>query len=261
MGLGREVALLFASKHKCNVIIYDIRTELGKDLVKEINELGGKGYFYECDISKREIIKKVFTETLNKFQTIDILVNNAAVVTPKKVESFKEEEVEYDMSVNFFGPYYLMKQTLAVMRKQNSGHLVSIASVAAHVYTPETAVYSASKAAMFNLFSSLRLELKEEKSPIKTTIVCPWVVDTGMFEGFKVRFTFFGLLNFLKTKQVSQKIYDAIIYEKDELYLPFYHQIAFRIILMLPSWISDFLVLWLSKDSMKNFVGRSKKIN
>jgi len=120
------------------------------------------------------------------------------------VEDFKEEEIEYAMGVNFFGPCYLMRQILGIMKKQNYGHIVSVASIAAHVYTPQTGVYSASKAAIFNLFSTLRLgnilrddislhdlaELKEEKSPIKTTIVCPWVVDTGMFEGFKVRFTF-----------------------------------------------------------------------
>jgi len=40
------------------------------------------------------------------------------------------------------------------------------------------------------LAQNFTIELKEEKSPIKTTVVCPWVVDTGMFEGFKVRFTF-----------------------------------------------------------------------
>ena len=57
-----------------------------------------------------------------------------------------------------------MKQTLGVMRKQNHGHLVSIASIAAHVYTPETSVYSASKAAMFNLFSSLRLGIRQMRS-------------------------------------------------------------------------------------------------
>lgn len=186
-------------------------------VVQEINTLGGKGYYYECDISNRETIKKVFAETLKKFPTIDILVNkscwdshkhlpkvnNAAVATIKKVEDFKEEEVEYAMGVNFFGPYYLMRQILAIMKKQNYGHIISIASIAAHVYTPQTGVYSASKAAIFNLFSTLRLgnwferfyfyevvELKEEGSPIKTTVVCPWVVDTGMFEGFKVRFAF-----------------------------------------------------------------------
>jgi len=177
----------------------------------------------------------------------------------KKIKDFPLEEIQKVMNVNFFGPILLTKQVLPLMKQQKSGHIVTIASISAHLYSPDTSIYTASKAAIFNLFSSLRMELKREKSPIKTTIVCPWAVDTGMFEGFKASFTFFGMIDFLKAKSVAKSIYQGIMTEKEEVYLPFYQQIVFKILLMLPTWISDPLNLWLSKDAMKEFVGRNKK--
>jgi len=76
MGLGKEIALNFASNHKCNIIIYDIQTNLSTSLLEEIKKAGGKGHFYECDISNQEMVAKVFKETTQKFQMIDILVKH-----------------------------------------------------------------------------------------------------------------------------------------------------------------------------------------
>jgi len=80
------------------------------------------------------------------------------------------------------------------------------------------------------------------------------------------------MIDFLKASTVANNIYQGIMSEKEEVYLPFYQQIVFRVILMLPTWISDPLNLWLSnqiiyvcpnkigKDAMKGFVGREKKV-
>jgi len=260
MGIGKEIALQFASKHKCNIVVYDIRADLASSLLEEIKKAGGKGYFYECDVSNQEMVKKIFADTYKHFPVIDILINNAGIILSRKIEDFPIEEIQRVMNVNFMGPLLLTKQVLPVMKHQKFGHIVTIASIAAHVYSPDTSIYASSKAALFTMFSALRMELKRENSPIKTTIVCPWSIDTGMFEGFKVPFTFFGLIDFLKTKSVARSVYKGIMKEKDEVYLPFYQQILFRVILMLPTWLSDPLNLWLSKDAMKGFIGRDKKV-
>lgn len=261
LGLGRELALLFASKHQCNVIVYDIRDDLADGVVKDIQTAGGKGHFYKCDISNKQIVADIFTDTIKKFGHIDILINNAGIVISKTFDNHTDEEVEKVMRVNLWGPYYLAKQVLPVMKKRNAGHIVTIASIVSHTYSPDASLYTASKGALFNMFSSLRLELKRENSPIKTTLVCPWAIDTGMFDGFKPTYTFFGLLDFLKVKDVADKSYEGIMHEREEIYIPFYQQIAFRILHTIPAKISDPIALWLTKDAFRNLVGRTKKDN
>ena len=93
------------------------------------------------------------------------------------------------------------------MLKKNKGHIVSIASMAGIVGVPGLADYCGSKFAVFGVDESLRLELKQLKSNVKTTCVCPFFINTKMFEGVK---TPFPLLPLLDSEWVSERIITAI---------------------------------------------------
>ena len=80
--------------------------------------------------------------------------------------------------------------------------------------------YSASKAALTSFFDSLRQELLHEGTPIKITNVYPYIIDTKMFEGFS-GFAL-NIIPILKKQQVAFRVYEAIMYEEQEVYIPFY---------------------------------------
>ena len=94
------------------------------------------------------------------------------------------------------------------MIERNRGHIVTIASAAGLIGVPRLTDYCATKFAAVGLDESLRVELKQRGSAIRTTVVCPYYIDTGMFEGVKTRFSF--LLPILKEQKVVDKILRAI---------------------------------------------------
>lgn len=137
----------------------------------------------------------------------------------------------------------LIKEFLPDMLKLNKGHIVSISSLAGLVGVPGLGDYCGSKFAAFGIDESLRLELKNLKSNVVTTCVCPFFINTGMFEGVK---TNFPLLPMLDQEWVSNRIITAIRQEEPVLIVPWFASLAITARGLLPSWTFDHLM---------NFVG------
>ena len=139
------------------------------------------------------------------------------------------------------------------MLKQNSGHIVNIASAAGLVGAAQLVDYCASKFAAVGFDESLRAELRQMKSKVRTTVVCPFVAATGMFHGVRRHF---ALLPILKPRKVVTKIIRSIEKNRRRLIMPrfIYTNYLCR---MLPvgiyDWISD--VLGINK-TMQGFIGR-----
>jgi all-trans-retinol dehydrogenase (NAD+) len=114
---------------------------------------------------------------------IDILINNAGIVMAKFFRDLSMEEFEKVIRVNLLGGVNLIKHILPEMEKHKSGHIVNIASLVSLTPGIKTAEYIASKHALWGFHHSLRNELIFEKSPILTTLVCPYAVNTGMVSG------------------------------------------------------------------------------
>lgn len=85
--------------------------------------------------------------------------------------------------VNTESHFWLVKEFIGPMMQKNSGHVVSIASVAGTTGCPEMTDYCASKFGALGMMEALRLEFKREKINIKTTTICPYFINTGMFDG------------------------------------------------------------------------------
>jgi len=144
------------------------------------------------------------------------------------------------------------------MIKANSGHIVTISSAAGIVGATRLTAYNASKFAAFGFDESLRMEFKSRKMNIRTTIICPYFINTGMFKGVKTRFSW--LLPILNEKVVAKKIVKAIETNKTRLIMPGIVYASW-ILRYLPvsvfDWISDFLGI---SSAMDKFVGRQDKI-
>ncbi|HZG63167.1 MAG TPA: SDR family NAD(P)-dependent oxidoreductase, partial [Rubrobacteraceae bacterium] len=142
-----------------------------------------------CDVTAREQVETVAEAALTRWGRIDVWVNNAGVIGWSLFEDTTEEEFRRILEVNLMGSVYGTWSALPAMRRQGSGVIVNIVSMASLVALPVGSAYSASKAGLFALGDALRRELKG--SGIRVCQVLPVGVNTAGFfhqrtRGFRV---------------------------------------------------------------------------
>ncbi len=216
-GIGRLMALEIAQRGGLP-ILWDIDgASLGR-LVCELNELGATEFSTAAvDISDRGQVEAAAAAALAA-GPVDIIINNAGVVSGKALLELSDEEIEKTFGVNTLSLFWTTRAFLPSMIARKRGHIVTIASAAGTIGVSKLTDYSASKFAAFGFDESLRVELRQQASSIKTTIVCPYYIDTGMFKGVKTRFS--ALLPILDEEQVATKIIKAIEGDRARLYMP-----------------------------------------
>lgn len=217
-GLGRLLALKFARLGSV-LVLWDINTEGNEETCRMAREAGAKRVFaYTCDCSRKEDIYRVADQVKKEVGDVSILINNAGIVTGKPFLECPDELMEKSLDVNFKAHLWTHKAFLPAMIANNHGHLVCISSSAGLIGINGLADYCASKFAAIGFAESIFLETFTQKQDgIKTTIVCPFFIKTGMFEGCT---SSFPLLPILEPEYVVQKIVDAILQEKPLLCLP-----------------------------------------
>ncbi len=178
-GIGAASALEFAKKGASLVLVARTRKKL-EELESSLAKFSIKTLVCECDVSKNSQVQKMGKEALDKFGTIDVLVNNAGFAIYGKVSDLTVEQIESQMATNYFGMIYCTKQFLPKMLEKNAGHIVNVASVAASFGLPGIASYCASKFAMLGFSEGLRHELYGTNVGI--TVVSPIMVRTNFFD-------------------------------------------------------------------------------
>lgn len=116
-GIGKETALLFA-REGAKIVITDINQESGDQAVKDIQAIGGEALFIRHDVSNEEDWKKVAKETIETFDKVDVLFNNAGIYNIKPVAEIELEEWNRLMSINVTGVFLGMKHIMPLMAKQ-----------------------------------------------------------------------------------------------------------------------------------------------
>ena len=139
----------------------------------------------ECDVSNRESIANAGKVARENFGVVTILINNAGIVSGKKILENSEFMMKKTIEVNTIAHLYTIKEFMPDMIKINKGHIVSIASLAGIIGTPGMADYSASKFGAVAIDECLRTEIIKMGYNIHTTCICPYFINTGMFEGVK----------------------------------------------------------------------------
>jgi all-trans-retinol dehydrogenase (NAD+) len=144
------------------------------------------------------------------------------------------------------------------MLERNKGQIVTIASVAGAVGSPGLIDYGASKAAAIAFDESLRQELHDMGSNVRTTCVCPFFVKTGMFEGAQTKFP--TLMPIIEPEWASQRTVDAILNEEHFVMFPWFIKNSYIFKAILPSKIYDASMGFFGAlKVMKNFKGRTNE--
>lgn len=178
-GIGKQTAIEFA-KLGAKIILVARRKEKLDALANELEKLNVPTLVCRCDVSNKEQVKEMAKTVLEKFDSVDVLVNNAGFAIYGSVKDLTIGEIESQMETNYFGMVYCIKNFLPAMLKEKSGHIVNVASVAASFGLPGIASYCASKFAMLGFSEGLKHELKD--TGVGITVVSPIMVRTDFFD-------------------------------------------------------------------------------
>lgn len=178
-GIGFETAKVLA-KNGIIVVATARRKSRLVRLVNEIKFAGYEGSAFVCNIQSERSVLSTKKKILEKYGSIDILINNAGVTVFKSFTDTKTFDYDNVIDTNLRGTFLSIKSVLPTMIKKRKGHIINISSVAANTVFTDSAVYSASKAATLALSNVLREEIRKYK--IKVTNILPGNTDTPMWD-------------------------------------------------------------------------------
>ncbi|HEX3092126.1 MAG TPA: glucose 1-dehydrogenase [Candidatus Angelobacter sp.] len=177
-GIGKAIAQAFV-REGAKVVIAG---RDGKRLTTAVAEIGGECLAVSADVSKASDVQKLVDAALGKFQGINVLVNNAAVLLPGTAESLSEEHFDQTFSINVRGLWLLSRAALPHMRASGGGSIVNIASVLSMVGARNRVAYAASKGAVMAMTKAMALDHAAEN--IRVNCICPGIVETEMVARF-----------------------------------------------------------------------------
>ncbi len=200
------------------LVLWDINADGLERLRAELDRGGVRAATYPCDVSDRHAIAATAARVLAEHGPVDILINNAGIVSGKTLLDASDSDIERTFAINALALFWTTRAFLPGMLARDRGHVVTIASAAGIVGTAKLVDYCASKHAAVGFDESLRLELRRERRRIVTTVVCPFFVATGMFAGVKTRFAW--LLPILEPEYAVRRILHAIRRDRRRVIMP-----------------------------------------
>lgn len=172
-GIGRETAKIFSEKG-WNVIATMRKPELEHELNKMQHVI-----VIPCDVTDTDSISKAVREGMKHFGKIDALINNAGYYTIGILESATEDQIRRQIETNLIGLINTTKEIVPYFRKQKSGVIINISSVAGKTTVPLQTLYHATKWGVEGFSESLQYELKAFN--IKVKIIEPGVIKTDFY--------------------------------------------------------------------------------
>jgi len=181
-GIGKSIASLFASEG-AKVIIAEKNEHLGITTETTIRNLGGYARFYKCDVSNPEDIISLVEEIEKVYLKIDILINNAGISKWKSPYDIGIAEWDSIINTNLRSVFLCSREVAKVMKHNNGGSIVNIASTRAFMSESNSEAYAASKGGMISLTHALASSLAKDK--IRVNAISPGWIEINDYEGLR----------------------------------------------------------------------------
>lgn len=229
-GIGRLVAQKLG-KLGAIIVSLDVNSLGNEETVQNINDNGGTAYAYKVDLSSKEAIYDVAERVKEEVGSVSILINNAGIVSGTALLETPDDKIVRTFQVNVLAHFWTIKAFLPEMIHMKNGHIVNIASLAGHSGTNKLVDYCSSKFAAVGLDEALKVELKvhEHDEYIKTTVVCPYYISTGMFSG-----VFSKIIPILEPEYVAEEIVHGIRLNKPIVVVPWWCAFLITLKTLLP---------------------------
>jgi short-subunit dehydrogenase len=232
-GIGRTIALEFAAEG-ATCVIAGRRMDALHTTAGEVRKAGGRAEVVSCDVMQDQDLQHLAGWTSGVLGRIDVLVNNAGVVTGGRIDEMEKEDIGRMVGVNVWAPLRLTQLVVPHMRARGSGAIVNISSMAGRVGVPYYAAYCASKYAMRGFSESLRRELRPDG--IHVMAVYPGGTATDMMEN--VEFERFGM-GVATAEQVARATMNGLRWRMPEVFIGIGESIAAHVNDLMP-WGVDF---------------------
>lgn len=201
-GIGLEIAKTFA-KEGAKVVITDLNEKGAQDAVHSLKEQGYEALALPCDVTKEEQIEESINKTVETYGSIDIVVNNAGFQHVANIENFPTETFEKMLKVMVTAPFIAIKKVFPIMKKQEYGRIINIASINGLIGFAGKAAYNSAKHGVIGLTKVAALE--GASHGITVNALCPGYVNTQLVQN--------QLKDIAKTRNITvEKVMEEVIY-------------------------------------------------
>ena len=179
-GIGEACALGYA-KAGAKVVLAARRMERLEGLVKKIEEMGGEALAVATDVTSEEAVANLFRQAVDRFGTVDILINNAGIADSTAIEECPLEMWEKVIGTNLTSAFLCSREAFRIMKPQGHGRIVNIGSISARVPRAESPAYTASKYGLDGLTHALAVDGRDHN--IAVSMFNPGIVATEIAPG------------------------------------------------------------------------------
>ncbi|MFB5660967.1 SDR family NAD(P)-dependent oxidoreductase [Alteribacillus sp. HJP-4] len=180
-GIGQSTSRLFADEG-AQVVIVDIDEEAGSHTAGQINENGGRAFFFSADVTNEESIISTVSLIIQKLGKIDILFNNAGISGVGPLHEVKTENWDKIFAVNVKGVFLTSKHVIPSMIENRSGSIINMSSCIAEMGLADRAAYAATKGAILSLTKSMQVDYASHH--IRVNALLPGTIFTPFVEKY-----------------------------------------------------------------------------
>ena len=218
-GIGRETAVAFA-RAGANLVLASRNEAALNEVAAEIAPFAGRVSVIPTDVTQRAAVEAMVEQTATELGSVDVLVNNAGVGLNALLAEGSMTNIRRLFEVNVFGALHCIQAVVPYMKRQGSGQIINVSSVAGKIATPRNGAYAATKFALTAISDALRLELGDYGITVIT--VFPGITDTAFGENVLREVDVPpvpGIVRGVSARRVANAIVRASRWEKREVYV------------------------------------------
>jgi 3-oxoacyl-[acyl-carrier protein] reductase len=194
-GIGRAIALGLDAQGASVAAVYVNESDAVRSLQDELSQNGNESHMVQADVSDEDSVKKMVDEVAGRFGGIDVLVNNAGVVSHKMIQDLDLAEWHRVMDTNLTGAFLVTQAVLPHM--QEGGSIINVSSAVAMRGMPARTHYGSSKAGLLGFSRMLAKEIGRQG--IRVNVIAPGIIETdqvsGLDEAGRTRYSGLAALN------------------------------------------------------------------